>query len=182
VNCQTINIIFYFKETMMNTTYGKTLCLLACTSLFAGCINTPACDAQKEEIQRAPEAAPAQIPAEPTNMAAGPAVHHGVVALGSAEQFASVIAHGNVVVDVFATWCGPCKRLAPELEALAAEYGTKVQFIKVDGDQFPSIVSQYHVSGYPTLLFFKDGKLVHTKVGGDSRSGLKTLINSVFGL
>ncbi len=166
----------------MKNTYCKTFCLLAGTTLFTGCLTTSVEQAPKEQEVAAAPTAHAQPDAVESNMAVGGAVHHGVVALGSEAQFATAIAHGNVVVDVFATWCGPCKRLAPILESLAADYGTNVQFIKIDADRFPSIAQQQGVSGYPTLLFFKDGKKIHSKVGGDSKAGLKQLIDSAFGL
>lgn len=166
----------------MKSTYGKTLCLLAGTTVFTGCLTTPAEQKPMEEVATAPASHEQPIAAESANIAIGGAVHHGVVELGSEAQFAKVIAHGNVIVDVFATWCGPCKKLAPDLDALAAELGTKVQFIKVDSDKFPSIAQQQNVKGFPTLLFFKDGRLVHTKVGGATRSALKELIVKTFGL
>lgn len=164
----------------MKSTYGTTFCLLAGTTLFTGCL-TPAEQApkQQEEMMTAPMVQEQPIAAEPSNTAA---VHHGVVELGSEAQFAKAIAHGNVIVDVFATWCGPCKKLAPELDALAGELGTKVQFIKVDADKFPSITRQLQVENFPTLVFFKDGKKIHTKVGGATRSSLKELILKTFGL
>lgn len=168
----------------MKTMYCKTFCLLAGTTLFTGCLTTPAEQAPKE--QEAVKTAPAEheqpVAAEPTNTAVGGAVHHGVVALGSEAQFATAIAHGNVIVDVFATWCGPCQKLAPILETLAKEYDTKVQIIKVDADQFASIARQQGVGSYPTLLFFKDGKKIHTKVGADTLDGLKKLIKDIFGI
>lgn len=167
----------------MKNTYGKTFCLLAGTTLFTGCLTTPAEQAPKEqEVTSAPISHEQPSAPEPTNVAVGAAVHHGVVALGSEAQLATLIAHGNVIVDVFATWCGPCKQLAPVLETLASDYGTKVQFVKVDADKFPGIVKQYGVTGFPTLIFFKDGQKVHTKVGGGTADTFKKLIKDTFGV
>lgn len=69
------------------------------------------------------------------------------------------------VTDLWADWCGPCKRLAPILEEIATEYGDKVKIAKLDVDSNPNVPSQYGVMGIPTLLVFKDGQLLDTIVG-----------------
>ena len=70
----------------------------------------------------------------------------------------------KVVIDCYATWCGPCNMLTPELEKLASE-DESLQIIKVDVDEFPNIARRYRVMSIPTLLLFKDGKLVNSKLG-----------------
>lgn len=60
-----------------------------------------------------------------------------------------------VVVDFYATWCNPCKQLAPELEKLASQYKGKVKVYKVDVDKFPALTKSYGVRGYPTVIFIK---------------------------
>lgn len=76
-----------------------------------------------------------------------------------------VAAHGVTVLDLWAEWCGPCKRLAPILDEIGAEYPGKVRIAKLDVDSSPDTPSQYGVMGIPTLLVFKDGQLVETIVG-----------------
>ena len=69
------------------------------------------------------------------------------------------------VVDLWAEWCMPCKHLAPILDQLAAEYPEKIKVTKLDVDANSDIPEQFDVTGIPTLLVFKDGKLVQTIVG-----------------
>jgi len=71
-----------------------------------------------------------------------------------------------VVVDFYATWCGPCKALAPRLDQLAGEFGDRIKFVAVNIDQAQALAAQFNVSGVPTLLFFNaDGTLTTTSVG-----------------
>ena len=70
-----------------------------------------------------------------------------------------------VLVDVTASWCGPCKALAPLLDQLAARYAGKLSVVKIDGDQNPAIVQAYGIRAYPTLLLFSGGQLVQTHPG-----------------
>jgi thioredoxin 1 len=74
-------------------------------------------------------------------------------------------AKGLVVVDFSATWCGPCKRMFPELEAAATELGESAKVVKVDVDESADIATQYGVQGIPNLTFLKDGKVVDVAVG-----------------
>jgi len=70
-----------------------------------------------------------------------------------------------VFVDFFAEWCGPCKAMAPALEAVAAELKGKVKFAKLDVDQNPEVTQKFHIQAMPTLMIFKDGKKVAERVG-----------------
>jgi thioredoxin 1 len=70
-----------------------------------------------------------------------------------------------VVVDCYATWCGPCRQLAPIVDNLADEYSGKIKFVKVNVDESPKLSQKFQIQGIPTLLFFRDGKLVDTSVG-----------------
>ncbi len=69
------------------------------------------------------------------------------------------------VVDFWAEWCAPCKRLAPFLEQIAAEYAGKIKVAKLDADANPVTPGRYGITGLPTLLVFKQGQLVETIVG-----------------
>ena len=70
-----------------------------------------------------------------------------------------------VVVDFWATWCGPCRKLGPVLDDIAGEFGDKVKFVKVNTDENLKIAKDYAISGLPSLLVFKDGKAVERLVG-----------------
>lgn len=70
-----------------------------------------------------------------------------------------------VVVDCYATWCGPCRQLAPIVDNLADEYAGKIKFVKVNVDESPKVARRFNVEGIPTLLFFYNGKLANTSVG-----------------
>jgi thioredoxin 1 len=70
-----------------------------------------------------------------------------------------------VVVDFYATWCGPCRQLAPTMDSLADQYAGKIKFVKVNVDESPKVAQQFQVEGIPMLLYFKDGKPTDTSVG-----------------
>jgi thioredoxin 1 len=81
-----------------------------------------------------------------------------------------------IVIDCFGTWCHPCKLLAPTLETLNKELESKVEFLKLDVDENPEIPTKYNVRGVPTLLFFKNGKLVDQLVGNQSKEVITQVI------
>ncbi len=81
-------------------------------------------------------------------------------------------AEGPVLVDFWAEWCGPCKMIAPHLEALAADKAGQLTVAKVNIDQNPKAPTTYGVRGIPTMILFKDGKAVATKVGALPKSKL----------
>lgn len=80
-------------------------------------------------------------------------------------EFKNEIESGIVLVDFFATWCGPCKMLAPVLEGLSSEMEGKVKIIKVDIDQSPDLADQFQISSVPTMIIFKDGQKADMLVG-----------------
>lgn len=82
-------------------------------------------------------------------------------------------AKGTVLVDFFATWCGPCKMLAPVVEQLAEEYQGRVAVYKLDVDEAQEIAQKYSVMSIPTLVFFQDGKESERMVGVVSQVQLK---------
>jgi len=72
---------------------------------------------------------------------------------------------GTVLMDVWAPWCAPCRTVQPIIERLAAKYMERVKFVKVNIDENPLTASQYNIRNIPTMLLFKDGKLVNRLVG-----------------
>ena len=70
-----------------------------------------------------------------------------------------------VLVDFWAPWCGPCRRIAPELDAVAEQLGDKVKIVKLNVDEEPELAGQYGIQSIPALLIFKGGKQVDGMVG-----------------
>ena len=85
------------------------------------------------------------------------------------------------LVDFWATWCGPCKIIAPVIEELAKEYEGTVTFRKVNTDENQELSNKYGIRGIPTLMFFKDGKILDQVVGAVPKGQLKSKIDSFLG-
>jgi len=84
-----------------------------------------------------------------------------------------------VLVDFWATWCGPCKALAPHLDLLAAQYEGRLKVVKIEADKEPKTANEYSVTALPTLLVYKDGKVVKKHVGAANLAKLKQLIDGL---
>ena len=82
-----------------------------------------------------------------------------------------------VLVDFWAEWCGPCKRLAPTIDALASEYQGKVTIGKLNVDDNPNTAFKFNVRGIPALLLFKGGQLVDQVVGLQPKENIKQVID-----
>ncbi|HOO80929.1 MAG TPA: thioredoxin [Alphaproteobacteria bacterium] len=81
-----------------------------------------------------------------------------------------------VIVDFWAEWCGPCKQLSPVIDELAEDLGGAVKVVKVNIDEAPEAPTKYGVRGVPTLMIFKEGQVVDTRVGGMPKSQLQEWI------
>ena len=84
-----------------------------------------------------------------------------------------------VLVDFWATWCGPCKMLAPVVEAVAQEYEGKAKVCKLDVDQAMTLAAKYKISSVPTLIFFKGGQVVAQTTGIQSKDALCAKLNDL---
>ena len=81
-----------------------------------------------------------------------------------------------VLIDFWATWCGPCRMLAPVVEEVSTQYEGQVAVGKVDVDKCPELAKQFRVMSIPTLILFKDGKIIDQKLGFMPKSALEEMI------
>ena len=95
------------------------------------------------------------------------------------DNFESEVLNSNipVLVDFWATWCGPCKMIAPHIAKIAEAYDTKLKVCKVDVDQAGEVAQAFNVSSIPTLIMFKNGEAVASRVGGASYPLIEAFVN-----
>lgn len=97
----------------------------------------------------------------------------------TSENFEEEVLLSNkpVVVDVYADWCGPCKAIAPVLEALSVELEDEITIVKINADHSNELVKSYGVRSIPTLLYFENGEVVREHIGAATRSKIVEFIN-----
>ena len=101
-----------------------------------------------------------------------------IVKVSSAEAFDKLISGSKpVLVDFWATWCGPCRMVAPILDELASQYDGKITIAKVDVDEHADLAERYRVMSIPALMLFKKGKLVDKSIGDRPKAALEQMLN-----
>lgn len=93
-------------------------------------------------------------------------------------SFREGVAQGLTLVDFYADWCGPCKALAPAIEALAQEWAGRAQVAKLNVDESPDVAAAFGVMSIPTLVVFRDGEEVARSVGLSSKAALNRLLEA----
>ena len=96
--------------------------------------------------------------------------------IANKEEFDAAIKEGVVLVDFFATWCGPCKMLSPVLEEVAEE-NPNVTVLKIDVDEVGELAARYGIQAIPTLMLFKSGERVNLRMGYQNKNQLEAFIN-----
>ena len=96
----------------------------------------------------------------------------------SEKEFAEVKEQGVALIDFSATWCGPCKMLAPVLEEVSEELGDKVAFYNVDVDENPELAEAFDITNIPALALLKNGEKVDMQVGFAPKDNIVAFINS----
>lgn len=93
------------------------------------------------------------------------------------QNFVEETSKGVVLIDFWATWCGPCKMQGPVVEQLDQSMGQQVKFVKLDVDENQTTANEYHIMSIPTLLIKKDGKIVDKLVGFHPAEQLKATLS-----
>jgi len=96
-------------------------------------------------------------------------------------DYKATIAEGVSLVDFWAPWCGPCRMIAPIIEELAEDFDGKAKICKVNTDEEQDIAVEFGIRSIPTIIFFKDGQMVDTVVGAQSKQALADKINEILG-
>lgn len=84
-----------------------------------------------------------------------------------------------VLIDFFATWCGPCKMLAPIISQIANEYSDRIKVCKINVDENQELASKYNITGIPTIVFLKNEQIIKISVGFHTKSELDNIINEI---
>ena len=102
-----------------------------------------------------------------------------MIHIENSNHFEEVVLEGVTLIDFHATWCGPCRMLAPIIEEIDEEYSEKVKVAKLDVDECGDVASRYGINAIPALLVFKDNQLVKTSVGFIPKEDIKNLLDTI---
>ena len=106
--------------------------------------------------------------------------NNGVQNVNTADFERAVLkSHSPTVVDFYADWCGPCRMVSPVIESLSQEYAGKVNFAKVDTDANQSLAMRYNILSIPTVMIFKEGRIVDKIIGAMPAQAYRQKIDSV---
>jgi thioredoxin 2 len=122
-----------------------------------------------------------RVPVVTTGKPRCAACHHDVTWLvdaGSQDFDAAVRGSVPVLVDLWAPWCGPCRTMAPLLEQLSRQRAGRLKVVKVNVDEHPEVSARHQVQGIPTLLLFRDGRLVDRRVGAAPAASLERWLDT----
>jgi thioredoxin 1 len=106
---------------------------------------------------------------------------HAAIEVGEA-NFEEIVLNSRqpVLVDFWATWCGPCVALTPTVEKIAVDYQGRAKVVKINVDDAPAIARKYDITGIPALLYFKDGEEVDRLVGPETSDEITTKLDALF--
>jgi len=124
---------------------------------------------------------PATRPAPATEK--GEVIEMAEPIVGTSANFEAEVIRSStpVVVDFWASWCGPCRMVSPILDELAGEYEGKVKVVKVNVDEERALANQYRVQAIPTIIFFKDGAAADKVIGAESKASLAERFDKLAG-
>lgn len=146
------------------------LCLVA---LLSG-LTLTGCQGRKQQAAPAAQAAPAKVI---TELTAATFIEKVFDYTQPADSVVKLAGKQPVIVDFYATWCGPCRRMAPELEAIAQKYAGKIAVYKVDVDKEQDLAQAFRVESIPTLLLINAEGRVEMLQGGLTRSQLQQVVD-----
>ena len=126
-----------------------------------------------------PDGSLSVAPGDPKPAAPQAQAEGAVLELTDATFDAAVKEHALLVVDCWAVWCGPCRMVAPVIEELARDYAGRVTFAKLDVDRNRAIAMRFNVQSIPTMLIFKNGRLVDQKLGAMPKAMLQPVIEKL---
>jgi len=95
------------------------------------------------------------------------------------ENFESTVKEGISLVDFWAPWCGPCRMIAPVIDALASDFDGRANICKVNTEEQENLTLKYQVRSIPTILFMKDGEVVDQIIGATSKAALESKLNTL---
>jgi len=152
------------------------------TLTLASIVTLTSCADKKQAEPTAPAQAEAPVQSTTRSATTGHVVHFEDLMKrgGNASDVLknTLETNSKVVLDFYAEWCGPCKKLGPVLDKLAPKY-PDVLFVKINVDNFGSLSEQFAVKGIPALMFFKDGKRVDKATGFKSESDMKEILKKL---